>query len=167
MTGCVTSAIASSVAPASTQQPPVISCTAALETTDTVRGVSPSEVEERNKQAPGICRSSSPRPPNGLTFARRRHSKNLDSPYLSRPRMKRRGAISYDKDDAAAEYIRYLGACKVTAERGPLAVVDVAVLLKRCYSPITGDINEHRHVPSHTCTTLAELPANKREHIFL
>ena len=48
-----------------------------------------------------------------FTFApsiRRRLSKGaLDSPYLSRPRMKRRGAVSYDRCDAAAEYIRYLG----------------------------------------------------------
>lgn len=42
---------------------------------------------------------------------RRRHaiSAGPQSPYLSRPRMKRRGAISYEKSDAAAEYIRYLG----------------------------------------------------------
>lgn len=83
------------------------SCTAALDTSDVRSGVL-----EADKQAPSACRSTSPRPPNGLTFARRRHSKTIDSPYLSRPRMKRRGAVSYDKNDAAAEYIRYLGRCK-------------------------------------------------------
>lgn len=44
-------------------------------------------------------------------LSRRRHaiSSGGDSPYRSRPRMKRRGAISYDKTDACALYIRYLG----------------------------------------------------------
>jgi hypothetical protein len=68
---------------------------------------------KRCAQVPPVCRATSPRPSGGLTFARRRHSKSLDSPYLSRPRMKRRGAVSYDKNDAAAEYIRYLGKCGV------------------------------------------------------
>ena len=90
----------------SAQQTPAASCTAALDTTDIRSGLH--EGDERRGQAHPICRSSSPRPSNGLTFARRRHSKSVDSPYLSRPRMKRRGAISYDKNDAAAEYIRYL-----------------------------------------------------------
>jgi hypothetical protein len=45
--------------------------------------------------------------------------------------MKRRGAVSYDKNDAAAEYIRYLG----------------------------DTLSQHRHVQTHT--SLAELPANK------
>ena len=42
---------------------------------------------------------------------RRRHaiSGGPESAYRSRPRMKRRGAISFEKNDAAAEYIRYLG----------------------------------------------------------
>ena len=45
-------------------------------------------------------------------LSRRRHaisSGSGDSPYSSRPRMKRRGAISYDQRDASAMYIRYLG----------------------------------------------------------
>ena len=48
--------------------------------------------------------------PNSI-LSRRRHaiSNAGDSPYRSRPRMKRRGAISYDKTDACALYIRYLG----------------------------------------------------------
>ncbi|CAI8021729.1 High affinity cAMP-specific 3',5'-cyclic phosphodiesterase 7A [Geodia barretti] len=86
---------------------------------------------KRCAQVPSVCRATSPRPSSGLTFARRRHSQSLDSPYLSRPRMKRRGAVSYDKNDAAAEYIRYLG----------------------------DTLNQQRHVQ--TCTPLAELPANK------
>jgi hypothetical protein len=48
-------------------------------------------------------------PPSAL---RRRHaiSSSADSPPLvSKPRMKRRGAISYDQTDASAMYIRYLG----------------------------------------------------------
>ena len=94
-------------AAATGQQLPGASCTAALGTADFRSGVQ--EGEERRGQAHPVCRSSSPRPSNGLTFARRRHSNSVDSPYLSRPRMKRRGAISYDKNDAAAEYIRYLG----------------------------------------------------------
>ena len=42
---------------------------------------------------------------------RRRHaiSSGPESAYRSRPRMKRRGAISFEKNDSAAEYIRYLG----------------------------------------------------------
>jgi hypothetical protein len=48
--------------------------------------------------------------------------------------MKRRGAVSYDKNDAAAEYIRYLG----------------------------DTLSQHRHVQTHT--SLAELPANKCKH---
>ena len=109
----VTERTTTTVAPgATTQQPPVMYCTATLDTTEILCGVR--EGQERNQQAPAACRSSSPRPPNGLTFARRRHSKSVDSPYLSRPRMKRRGAISYDKNDAAAEYIRYLGENRVT-----------------------------------------------------
>ena len=91
----------------SAQQPPAGSCTAALDTADIRSGVQ--EGDERRRQAHPVRRSNSPRPCNGLTFARRRHSKSVDSPYLSRPRMKRRGAISYDRNDAAAEYIRYLG----------------------------------------------------------
>ena len=95
----------------SRQQPPiVISCTTNLETSD----VHCERLKARNTQAPPVSRSTSPRPASGLTFARRRHSKSLDSPYLSRPRMKRRGAVSYDKNDAAAEYIRYLGAERKT-----------------------------------------------------
>ena len=98
---------------ASALQTPGATCAAALDTSDIRSGVR--EVDGRSKQTPSTCRSTSPRPSNGLTFARRRHSKtvSVDSPYLSRPRMKRRGAISYDKNDAAAEYIRYLGTCKV------------------------------------------------------
>ncbi len=44
-------------------------------------------------------------------LSRRRHaiSSGGDSPYSSKPRMKRRGAISYDNSDACALYIRYLG----------------------------------------------------------
>ena len=44
-------------------------------------------------------------------LSRRRHaiSSGGESPYRSRPRMKRRGAISYDQTDACALYIRYLG----------------------------------------------------------
>jgi hypothetical protein len=120
-------------AAATGQQLPGASCTAALGTADFRSGVQ--EGEERRGQAHPVCRSSSPRPSNGLTFATRRHSKSVDSPYLSRPRMKRRGAISYDKNDAAAEYIRYLG----------------------------DTLNQHQHVQ--TRTRLAELPTNKCEHI--
>jgi hypothetical protein len=116
-------------AAATGQQLPGASCTAALGTADFRSGVQ--EGEERRGQAHPVCRSSSPRPSNGLTFATRRHSKSVDSPYLSRPRMKRRGAISYDKNDAAAEYIRYLG----------------------------DTLNQHQHVQ--TRTRLAELPTNK------
>lgn len=84
--------------------PPVTPCSKHLETPQVLRvGL---ELHGRSSQ---LCRSSSPRPSNGLTFSRRRYSKSLDSPYLSRPRMKRRGAISFDKNDATAEYIRYLG----------------------------------------------------------
>ena len=36
-------------------------------------------------------------------------SSGCESPYCSKPRMRRRGAISYETTDAAAEYIRYLG----------------------------------------------------------
>ena len=39
----------------------------------------------------------------------RRRLNGFDSPYLSRPRMKRRGAVSYDKNCPTVEYIRYLG----------------------------------------------------------
>ncbi len=48
--------------------------------------------------------------PNSV-LSRRRHaiSSGGDSPYRSRPRMKRRGAISYDDTDACARYIRFLG----------------------------------------------------------
>ena len=44
-------------------------------------------------------------------LSRRRHaiSSGGESPYNPRPRMKRRGAISYDQTDACALYIRYLG----------------------------------------------------------
>ena len=44
-------------------------------------------------------------------LARRRHaiSGGCESPYRSRPRMRRRGAISYEMGDTAAQYIRYLG----------------------------------------------------------
>lgn len=44
-------------------------------------------------------------------LTRRRHaiSSGPDSVYQSEPRMKRRGAISYQTEDAAAKYIRYLG----------------------------------------------------------
>ena len=50
-------------------------------------------------------------------LGRRRHaisggyrtSSGAESPYGSRPRMKRRGAISYERNDTAAQYIRYLG----------------------------------------------------------
>ena len=45
-------------------------------------------------------------------LGRRRHgisSGGSESPYRSKPRMLRRGAISYERNDAAAEYIRYLG----------------------------------------------------------
>lgn len=42
---------------------------------------------------------------------RRRHAISCgpESAYRSRPRMKRRGAISFERSDTAAEYIRYLG----------------------------------------------------------
>ena len=81
-------------------QPSRISCTMTLEKSDVYRGgLEP----ERSTQA---GRAASPRP---STFSRRRYSKSHDSPYISRPRMKRRGAVSYDRSDAAAEYIRYLG----------------------------------------------------------
>ena len=44
-------------------------------------------------------------------LGRRRHGISIgcESPYCSRPRMKRRGAVSYETSDTAAEYIRYLG----------------------------------------------------------
>ena len=49
-------------------------------------------------------------------LGRRRHgiSGASESPYRSKPRMWRRGAISYERNDAAAEYIRYLGKALVT-----------------------------------------------------
>ena len=49
-------------------------------------------------------------------LGRRRHgiSSASESPYRSKPRMWRRGAISYERNDAAAEYIRYLGKALVT-----------------------------------------------------
>ena len=91
--------------PSATRPPPAAACTAAMETSEGER-----EREERNEQALPACGTTPPRPSNGLTFARRRHSKGtFESPYLSRPRMKRRGAVSYDKSDSTAEYIRYLG----------------------------------------------------------
>ena len=51
-----------------------------------------------------------PIPP--FVLGRRRHaiSGGPESLYNSRPRMKRRGAISYETNDTAAQYIRYLGA---------------------------------------------------------
>ena len=134
--------------PVSAPQPALlISRRATLETADLHCGGL--EAHERNAQAPSFCRSASPRPSNGLTFARRRHSKSLDSPYLSRPRMKRRGAVSYDKKDAAAEYIRYLGS---------LTCGNCSPVLET--SLFTGDtLDQHRHVQ--TRSALAELPANK------
>lgn len=47
--------------------------------------------------------------PSGV-LSRRRHaiSGSGDSPYRSVPRMKRRGAVSYEKTDASALYIRYI-----------------------------------------------------------
>lgn len=47
--------------------------------------------------------------PSGV-LSRRRHaiSGSGDSPYRSLPRMKRRGAVSYEKTDASALYIRYI-----------------------------------------------------------
>ena len=42
-------------------------------------------------------------------------SSGCESPYCSKPRMRRRGAISYETTDAAAEYIRYLGKGLFTA----------------------------------------------------
>ena len=42
-------------------------------------------------------------------------SSGCESPYCSKPRMRRRGAISYETTDAAAEYIRYLGKGLYTA----------------------------------------------------
>ena len=49
-------------------------------------------------------------------LGRRRHgiSSASESTYRSKPRMWRRGAISYERNDAAAEYIRYLGKALVT-----------------------------------------------------
>ena len=51
--------------------------------------------------------------PSPYLLARRRcafsNGGTSESVYRSRPRMKRRGAISYDRADTAAEYIRYLG----------------------------------------------------------
>lgn len=152
------------------------SCTVALDTSDIRSGV-----REGDKQAPSACRSTSPRPPNGLTFARRRHSKTVDSPYLSRPRMKRRGAVSYDKNDAAAEYIRYLGRCKTF-----VCLIHEIIEGRHVHVPICTDtycthactyiymyngtarhfagdtLNQHGHVQTHT--RLAELPANKCEY---
>ena len=51
-------------------------------------------------------------------LGRRRHaiSSGPESAYRSRPRMKRRGAISFEKNDTAAEYIRYLGKNIVTSK---------------------------------------------------
>ncbi len=51
-------------------------------------------------------------PPNVLN--RRRHAISstglgIESLYSSEPRMKRRNAISYENDDSAAKYIRFLG----------------------------------------------------------
>ena len=114
---------------------------------------------KRCAQVPSVCRATSPRPSSGLTFARRRHSQSLDSPYLSRPRMKRRGAVSYDKNDAAAEYIRYLGRCGVVriSDRWFADFIQLITLY-------TGDtLNQQRHVQ--TCTPLAELPANKCKRV--
>lgn len=46
-------------------------------------------------------------------LGRRRHAisngAGADLPYRSKPRMKRRGAVSYQTEDATAQYIRYLG----------------------------------------------------------
>lgn len=39
---------------------------------------------------------------------------STDSPYRSQPRMKRRGAISFERDDSTAQYIRYLGKSSVS-----------------------------------------------------
>lgn len=52
-------------------------------------------------------------------LSRRRHaiSSGGESPYNSRPRMKRRGAISYDQTDACALYIRYLGEALAQREK--------------------------------------------------
>ena len=51
-------------------------------------------------------------------LSRRRHaiSGGPESAYRSRPRMKRRGAISFEKNDSAAEYIRYLGMSNFNSE---------------------------------------------------
>ncbi len=53
-------------------------------------------------------------PPHVLN--RRRHAISsaglgIESLYSSEPRMKRRNAISYENDDSAAKYIRFLGEC--------------------------------------------------------
>ncbi len=37
----------------------------------------------------------------------------VEAVYKSEPRMKRRNAISYENDDSAAKYIRYLGKMQV------------------------------------------------------
>ena len=72
--------------------------TAPLETTTSLD-------EERNSDDRS---GQAPSPRQSLCPSRRRLN-GFDSPYLSRPRMKRRGAVSYDKNCAAVEYIRYLG----------------------------------------------------------
>lgn len=42
---------------------------------------------------------------------------SADSPYCSQPRMMRRGAISFERDDSTAQYIRYLGELSVWCAR--------------------------------------------------
>ena len=51
-------------------------------------------------------------------IGRRRYtiSGGPESAYRSRPRMKRRGAISLEKNDSEAEYIRYLGTKNVSQQ---------------------------------------------------
>ena len=58
-------------------------------------------------------------PVPAYVLGRRRHaiSGGCESVYRSRPRMKRRGAVSYEKTDAAAEYIRYLGTCYTAKQK--------------------------------------------------
>jgi len=71
----------------------------------------PTESSTREERSGSEATPPWPSPGNPYALSRRRQSKSgpLDSPYLSRPRMKRRGAVSYDRSDTTAEYIRYLG----------------------------------------------------------
>ena len=73
--------------------------------------LSPSHYESHEEVDIGMSRLPLDQQVPSYVLGRRRHaiSGGPQSPYLSRPRMKRRGAISYENSDAAAEYIRYLG----------------------------------------------------------